>query len=39
MYFSYYEEGYGEFYFQALYYPFQVTLSQKIPEIFLMALN
>ena len=39
MYFSYFEPGRGELYFQALYNPFSVLLSEKIPELFMVGLN
>ncbi len=39
MYFAYFEKGVGELYFQALYNPFGVLLSEKIPELFMVGLN
>jgi hypothetical protein len=39
MYFSYFEKGRGELHFQSLVYPFDVMLSEKIPEFFLVGLN
>jgi hypothetical protein len=39
MYFSYFEEGLGELYFCALVTPFDLILSEQIPELFLVGLN
>jgi hypothetical protein len=39
MYFSYFEKGYGQLYFQALYFPFTIAYSEKIPEACLLCLN
>lgn len=39
MYFSYFEKGWGDLYFQAMINPFNVLLSEKIPELFYVGLN
>jgi hypothetical protein len=39
MYFSYFEKGWGDLYFQAIIYPFQVMFSEQIPELFVVGLN
>jgi len=39
MYFSYFEPGHGELFFQALYYPYQMMVSERIPELFMVSLN
>jgi hypothetical protein len=39
MYFSYFETGWGELHFAALVHPFDVLLSEKIPELFIVGLN
>jgi hypothetical protein len=39
MYFSYFEKGRGELYFQSVVYPFQVMFSEKIPELFVVGLS
>lgn len=39
MYFSYYEKGWGELYFQSVVYPFSLLFSEKIPELFIVGLN
>jgi hypothetical protein len=39
MYFSYFEAGWGELHFCALINPFNLMLSEKIPELFIVGLN
>jgi hypothetical protein len=39
MYFSYFEKGRGDLYFQAMVHPFAVMVSEKIPEVFVVGLN
>ncbi len=39
MYFSYFEKGRGELYFEATCHPFKVFYSALIPEIFMIGFN
>jgi len=39
MFFGYYEQGWGELYFEATIHPFRLMLSERIPEVFWSSLN
>jgi len=39
MYFSYFEAGWGELYFQAFHHPFTVVLSTRLPELIVLSMN